>query len=102
MNKLKDIGNHCVECGCDTSFGSGNFVNRIPADDGEKEGYMCAFCMASECDRCDKTIAMDEDITPYDVYSDNDTGEFSDGAYRVHEECLTPEEHKLWEVELDI
>ena len=101
MNKLKDIGNHCVECGCDTSFGSGNFVNRIPADDGEKEGYLCASCMGTECDRCDKTIAMDEDITPYDVYVDNDTGEFSDGAYRVHEECLTPEEHKLWEGDTD-
>ena len=27
-----DIGNHCVECLKDTSFGTGLFVNRIPAD----------------------------------------------------------------------
>ena len=27
-----DIGNRCVNCGRDTSFGSGLFVNRIPAD----------------------------------------------------------------------
>ena len=26
-----DIGNRCVECNEDTSFGSGRFVNRIPA-----------------------------------------------------------------------
>ena len=27
-----DIGNNCVSCNQDTSFGSGRFVNRIPAD----------------------------------------------------------------------
>ena len=29
---MSDIGNRCVDCGKDTSFGSGRFVNRIPAD----------------------------------------------------------------------
>ncbi len=32
--------NDCILCGEDTSFGSGKFVNRIPADDN----YMCAEC----------------------------------------------------------
>ena len=51
---MSDIGNRCVHCGEDTSFGSGKFVNRIPADadyeatdsngkvifaDGEYRGY---------------------------------------------------------------
>ena len=29
---MSDIGNNCVCCNKDTSFGSGRFVNRIPAD----------------------------------------------------------------------
>ena len=32
--------NDCILCGKDTRFGSGRFVNRIPADDN----YMCAEC----------------------------------------------------------
>ena len=34
-----DIGNECVECRNDTSFGSGLFVNRIPASTDELNGY---------------------------------------------------------------
>jgi hypothetical protein len=56
MSKLKKIGDHCIICGCNTHCGSGNFVNRIPADDGEKEGYMCAGCQCRECDRCKKQV----------------------------------------------
>ena len=41
---MVDIGNLCIECGCDTSYGKGSFVNRIPADDGERIGYWCADC----------------------------------------------------------
>ncbi len=41
----------CVDCGVSTAFGSGNFVNRIPADrrleDGTViDGYMCATCQS--------------------------------------------------------
>jgi hypothetical protein len=105
---MTDIGNRCVHCGADTSFGSGLFVNRIPADadyqaedsegniifkDGEyRDGYACAPCMALDCDRCDVSIPLDEDITADDC----DLMEFSDGAYRVHECCLTEEETKIW------
>ena len=38
----------CEVCGEDTSFGSGRFVNRIPADDN----YMCSECQMIECDKC--------------------------------------------------
>ena len=52
MEKLKDLGNLCIDCKEDTSFGSGKFVNRIPADDGKVSGFMCADCQMVECDSC--------------------------------------------------
>ena len=104
---MTDIGNRCVHCGANTSFNTGLFVNRIPADsdyqaedsDGNiifKEGeyrdwYACASCMSLDCDRCDVSIPLDEDITADDC----DLEEFNDGAYRVHECCLTKEETKI-------
>jgi hypothetical protein len=106
---MSDIGNRCVCCGRDTSFGSGLFVNRIPADadyesyfegekvfeDGEyRDGYLCPECSMLECDRCDELIAIDEDITAQDVLG-FDKGCFSDGAYRVHERCLTKTEQGI-------
>ena len=112
-----DIGNRCVNCGRDTSFGSGLFVNRIPADadyesdindeqgnpiftDGVyRDGYLCSDCSALPCDSCDEMITLDEDISPYDVYGKDDQrsrDEFSDGTYRVHFECLTKDEQKAY------
>ena len=107
-----DIGSFCVECLQDTNFldAEGNqtfrFVNRIPADRdvyneegeviGNREGWLCAECNWLECDRCDKPISCNEDITPYIVYEDG-REEFSDGAHRVHEECLTKEEKQIME-----
>ena len=65
-----DIGNNCVHCNKDTSFGSGRFVNRIPADadyqaeddkgsiifaEGEyRDGYACESCQEIKCDKCSK------------------------------------------------
>lgn len=40
-----NVGQRCIECNKDTSFGSGRFVNRIPADNGVKVGYICAECL---------------------------------------------------------
>ena len=40
----KDIGNKCIKCFEDTSFGSGKFVDRIPAEDDDYDGYMCWDC----------------------------------------------------------
>lgn len=53
---MKDVGNECVYCGVDTSFGSGNFVNRIPASTEDKEGYMCPTCQTMECDFCGELV----------------------------------------------
>ena len=104
----------CVYCCADTSFGSGKFVNRVPADadcavetadghvifkEGEyRDGYACAECMMLECCRCGKPIDLNEDVTPYDV-----TGgcEFDDGTFRVHEDCLTDKESELFNAEIN-
>ena len=54
MNKVLDFGNGCVDCyitkgvALDTSFGSGRFVNRIPAENDEYEGYLCFECQCEE------------------------------------------------------
>ena len=53
-----DIGEHCTHCGCDVSWGSGLYVNRIPSGHGYDEnsletvGYMCANCQTMTCDTC--------------------------------------------------
>mgnify|MGYP003133353225 CR=1 FL=1 len=46
-----DIGNLCVHCRQDTSFGSGRFVNRYPVfgfenidTEQEEDGYCCDEC----------------------------------------------------------
>ena len=103
-----DIGDYCVDCLQSTAFGTGRFVNRIPADRdvedekgnylGRRDGWLCPACNFTECDRCDEKIYCDEDFTPYDVYRpDEFVDEFDDGAFRVHYECLTKEEKKLLE-----
>jgi len=98
-----DYGQRCVYCGEDTSFGSGNYVNRLGADTYDEEtkeyrdGYGCPSCMALDCDRCDEKIGIDEDYSPYCVYGDDDPGEFSDGSYRVCHDCLTEGEKQIME-----
>ena len=95
--KQVDIGDKCVECLRPTSFGSGLFVNRIPADNDNYIGWLCAECNFWECDRCNEKIYCDEDCTPYDVYDSLEPTGFSDGAYRVHYDCLTEKEKQLME-----
>tara|TARA_R100000963_G_scaffold9453_1_gene6270 strand:+ start:942 stop:1274 length:333 start_codon:yes stop_codon:yes gene_type:complete len=81
-SKAVNIGDNCVYCLKDTSFGSGRFVNRIPASTNDYDGYACPECMETECDRCDDMIGLDEDITV-------DTPTRTE---RVHWECLTHKE----------
>jgi|TARA_A100001201_G_scaffold48836_1_gene48656 hypothetical protein len=95
--KQVDIGDKCVECLRSTSFGSGLFVNRIPADNDNYIGWLCPECNFHECDRCNEKIYCDEDCTPYDVYDSLEPTEFPDGAYRVHYDCLTEKEKQLME-----
>jgi hypothetical protein len=105
-----DVGNLCVECLRDTSFGSGLFVNRIPGDRyvynkagheiGMRDGYLCCECGGFECDRCGEKILIDEDVMSDQVYGE-DAGtlsrEFPDGAVHICEDCLTPKEKQLME-----
>ena len=48
--KVIDIGNQCVHCRQDTSFGSGRWVDRYPAEILDEEndivldGYCCNVC----------------------------------------------------------
>ena len=68
----KDIGNKCVECLQDTSFGSGKYVNRIPADNGINDGYMCSYCQSCECDVCSElTLEYHNCNETGNVYCDN-------------------------------
>ena len=97
------MSNNCVRCGEDTTFGSGRFVNRIPHFEEGNDGYMCSECASYECCRCGKLIALDHDISPDMVFGeDNDPGEFPDGSWRLHEECLTKEEKKLFDIQMNI
>jgi len=59
-----DVGNLCVYCDRDTYWGSGRFVNRIPADDGERIGWMCAECQFPElCFFCEDVEPMEGEIS---------------------------------------
>ncbi len=42
--ELINMGDLCLECRNDTSFGSGRFVNRIPCYRETEEGYLCEEC----------------------------------------------------------
>ena len=46
------MNHNCIECDRDTSYGSGLFINRIPADNGERDGFLCVECWSIECDHC--------------------------------------------------
>ena len=54
-----DAGNLCIYCDRDTYWGSGRFVNRIPADDGERDGWMCEECQHGDDEDDD---GMDERV----------------------------------------
>ena len=60
-----DVGSICVDCGKDTSFGSGLFVDRIPSDtiwsvnqtfNIEVDGYLCRECQLVDCGHCDNAV----------------------------------------------
>ena len=40
----------CQDCGSSVAWGSGKYVNRIPADNG----WLCVDCQCVECDKCHK------------------------------------------------
>ncbi len=72
-----NIGDECVDCQQDTSFGSGRFVNRIPAYVDREvlhgefigvEGYQCAECREMECEGKDCDYMVLDDYTIIDGY----------------------------------
>ena len=67
----------CQDCKCSVAFGSGRFINRVPADN-----WLCAECCELECDRCNKPIPLDEDFY------------LESKDLRLHEECMTKEERE--------
>lgn len=80
----------CLECGKATAgaltLDSGTTIsigiNRLPYDDGEREGYLCELCAGYECDKCGENIPLDEDI---DVLTNEGDTE------KYHEYCLRGE-----------
>jgi len=64
-------------------------------------GDCCYDCAGRECDRCDKQMSIDEEITPHDVFGEDyydkpECSEFSDGAYNLCSDCITPAEATCW------
>lgn len=84
----------CVYCGRSTSFGSGNglFVNRIPVDTGEVDGWGCAECSGFECDQCGEQIYLDHEVR---VDFTDDMGKWIYGNY--HLDCYDAEIHGISE-----
>ena len=78
--QLNDVGEHCIDCGDSVAQGSGKYVNRIPADDGEKSGFLCADCQCMTCDRCDTPT-----FEPHTIEDLMD-------VEHVCDDCLTPKE----------
>ena len=81
---MNNVIDRCRECGNSTAFGSGRFVNRIPADDE----WMCAECAGFECDECGENIGLDEELR---VEYEDEQGNWHYGNY--HEECYNEEKH---------
>ena len=58
--QVLDIGNQCVHCRKDTSFGSGRWVDRYPAEIVDEDndiildGYCCNVCEQEYIDSLDK------------------------------------------------
>jgi len=40
----ENVGDLCIDCMQSTAWGSGRFINRIPADNGERNGFLCYEC----------------------------------------------------------
>ena len=43
----------CKDCGDSVAWGSGKYVNRLPAESGF---FICADCQCIECDKCHQDV----------------------------------------------
>jgi hypothetical protein len=55
----------CNGCGESTAWGSGNYVNRIPADTSADDGsplggWLCAGCQCEPCEVCGEAVPWDD------------------------------------------
>lgn len=89
---------NCVYCGESTAFGAtradgsliGKFINRIPVDNGEWDGWGCAECSGFECDECEKQIYLDHETR---VEFEDEDGKYHYGNY--HTECYDESKHGI-------
>ena len=83
----------CIYCEKSVAWGSGLYVNRIPADDGERTGFMCGVCvddagkLAKECR---------PELFGFTVI-DRDGGELfsSEPEYETYQEAFRAGDHSL-------
>jgi len=87
-----DIGHNCIGCHEDTQFGSGRFVNRIPAENDEYDGYLCVDCQSDNCDECD--------ILTHEYFHDDDGNFLCEDCYMDKlKKGLTSDSYDLLEEE---
>mgnify|MGYP001375351317 CR=1 FL=1 len=83
-----EVKDPCIYCGCSTIFGSGRFVNRIPADrlcdetNATVDGYECAECGTPP-------ICMECDIEPVEDVHSFRCPRCEEDAYAEYENDLT-------------
>ena len=90
------MSDNCVYCGESTALGAlrtdgsliGKFINRIPVDTGEVDGWGCAECSGFECDQCGKQIYLDTEVR---VDFTDDMGKWHYGNY--HQTCYNKDIH---------
>lgn len=95
-----DLGQLCVDCGEDTSAGSGKWVDRIPKDTdvemtlaGGKvininvDGYECAECQMIKCEIC-RELTLEWETVKGDVWACSDCHNCDKDD---HEECEVKE-----------
>lgn len=77
LNYEKTMKEVCEICGDSVKFGSGKFVNRVPANDA----FICAECMAEPCDICG---TMDAELNTIEHEDGNPT--------QICDDCLEKSE----------
>lgn len=96
MNNTIEVGEICLICRQSVAFGSGKFVNRIPAcgnyneadESLEEDGYFCGDCGGYECTECGLQIYIDCEIR---VEYEDENGDYHYGNY--HEACYNVTKH---------
>lgn len=76
--KFRTSTDNCIECNRSTAFGTGLYVNRIPAENG----FLCPDCQQVECASCAEMTSETyfnesfNDVVCYDCRHETDPHEF--------------------------